>query len=217
MPGSRRRPLRLWGRVVAASFRAERGSAMQMHFTANSGPASAWLSMSPNFIKRRPVRLSSLSIATATFHKHFRDACVSRLREVRNTSCYHHLMSRTGRKKVAWLGLSALLFLQLAVAAYACPTPMERGSSIAAAADVQAPPCQGIDQERPKICEQHCVQDSQSVDTQPHSGVNAPLLPLLAVVVQSDLHFATGRGVHGAPLAAVVDPPPLVRFGVLRI
>jgi hypothetical protein len=126
-------------------------------------------------------------------------------------------MSRTGRKNVAWLCLGALLFLQLSVAAYACPTPTDRGGSIAAAADIAVMPCQGMDQERPKLCEQHCVHDSQSVDTQPHSAVSAPLLPFLAVVVQSDVHFATGPRVHGASLAIVVDPPPLIRFGVLRI
>jgi hypothetical protein len=125
-------------------------------------------------------------------------------------------MSRTGRKNVAWLCLSALLFLQLAVTAYACPTPMDRGSSISATASAQVLPCQGMDQERPKLCEQHCVQDLRSVDTQPHTTVGAPLLPLLIVVVQSDLHFATGPNAHGAS-SKVVDPPPLVRFGVLRI
>jgi hypothetical protein len=136
--------------------------------------------------------------------------------KLEEASCYHDFMSRTGRKNVAWLCLSALLFLQLAVAAYACPAPTARGSSISAAAAVQVLPCQGMDQERPKLCEQHCVQDSGSVDTQPHSAVSAPLLPLLTVVVQSDLHFVTGPSVHGAS-PTVVDPPPLVRFGVLRI
>jgi hypothetical protein len=126
-------------------------------------------------------------------------------------------MSRTDQKKVAWLCLSALLFLQLSVAAYACPEPTDRGSSISAAADSAVMPCQGMDQERPKLCEQHCIHDSQSVDTQPHSAVSVPLLPLLPVVVQSDVQFATGPRVHGALLAVVVDPPPLVRFGVLRI
>jgi hypothetical protein len=126
-------------------------------------------------------------------------------------------MSRTGRKKVAWLCLSALLFLQLSVAAYACPAPTDRGSSISVVADIEVVPCQGMDQERPKLCEQHCVHDSQSVDTQPHSVVSAPLLPLLAVVVQSDVHCASGPSARDASLAAVVDPPPLVRFGVLRI
>jgi hypothetical protein len=128
-------------------------------------------------------------------------------------------MSRTGRKKVAWLCLSALLFLQLAVSAYACPTPTDRANSMAASmpANLVDSPCREMDQERPKLCEQHCVQDSQSVDTQYHSAVVAPLLSLLAVVVQSAVHFATGPSVHGAPSPSVVDPPPLVRFGVLRI
>src|SRR2546423_4905357 len=131
-------------------------------------------------------------------------------------SCYHDLMSRTGRKNVAWLCLGALLFLQLAVAAYACPAPTARGSSILAAVVVDVSPCQEMDQEHAKLCEQHCVHDSQSVDTQPHSAVNVPLLALLAVVVQTDAHFAIGPSVHGAS-SKVVDPPPLVRFGVLRI
>jgi hypothetical protein len=125
-------------------------------------------------------------------------------------------MSRTGRQNVAWLCLSALLFLQFAVAAYACPAPTATGSSISATAVVDISPCQEMDQESAKLCEQHCVHDSQSVDTQPHSAVNVPLLTLLAVVVQSDAHFAIGPSVHGAS-SKVVDPPPLVRFGVLRI
>jgi hypothetical protein len=125
-------------------------------------------------------------------------------------------MSRTGRKNVAWLCLSALLFLQLAVAAYACPPPTDRRMTISAPIVVDVSPCKGMDQERPKLCEQHCAHDSQSVDSQPHSAVNAPLLALLTVVVQSDLHFATGPSAHGAS-SKVVDPPPLVRFGVLRI
>jgi hypothetical protein len=126
-------------------------------------------------------------------------------------------MRRAERKKVAWLCLGALLFLQLAVAAHACPAPMDRGGSISVAPDAKAPHCQGMDQEHPKLCEQHCVHDSQSVDTQPHSAVSAPLLVLLAVVIQSDIHFAAGPSVRDALLATVVDPPPLVRFGVLRI
>ena len=125
-------------------------------------------------------------------------------------------MSRVSRKSVAWLCLSALFFLQLALAAYACPTSMNGDTSTLAAVARPAQPCQGMDQERLKLCEQHCVHASQSVDTQPHSAVNVPLLALLAVVVQSDAHFDIGPSVHGAS-SNVADPPPLVRFGVLRI
>jgi hypothetical protein len=126
-------------------------------------------------------------------------------------------MVRGRQKRIALLCLSALLFLQLAVTAYACPTQKGDGSpTVVAVADAQMP-CQGMDAERPKLCEQHCVQGSQSVDTQPHTAVNAPVLSLIAVVVHSDLHLLARPGFYGASLATVVDPPPLIRFGVLRI
>ena len=126
-------------------------------------------------------------------------------------------MSRVERKKVALLCLSALLFLQLAVTAYACPTPADSGMPALAAAIPATLPCPMTDQERPKLCEQHCIQASQSVDTQPHSTVNAPGLLLLAVVVQPKLHLPIRPGIYGVSVDAVVEPPPLIRFGVLRI
>ena len=151
-------------------------------------------------------------------------------------------MKQLSRKFVAWLCLSALLFSQLAVAAYACPKqmdqagaptmvvaqldsgkpemaamPMDPDTSAMAAVVPAAQPCPMTDQERPKLCEQHCLQTSQSVDTQPHSNINPPVLPLIAIVVQPDLYLPTRPSIYGALLVTVVDPPPLVRFGVLRI
>src|SRR5260370_33060973 len=120
---------------------------------------------------------------------------------------YYLFMSRLGQKKVAWLCLSAVLFLQLAVTAYACPTRTDGIATVAA--DVStADPCPNMDQERAKLCEQHCVHNSQSVDTQPHSNINAPVLPLMAIVVQPDSHLPTRPSIYGALLVAVVDPPP---------
>jgi len=126
-------------------------------------------------------------------------------------------MTRVARRSVAWLCLSALLFLQLAVAAYACPTRVDGGMPTLAAVDFSAKPCAGMDPERPKLCEQHCVHDSQSVDTQPHSSVSAPVLALMTVAAQPDLHRSTRLNAYGAFQVTAVDPPPLVRFGVLRI
>jgi len=113
--------------------------------------------------------------------------------------------------------LSALLFLQLAVAAYACPTPINGGATVLAYADPAMPSCQGMDEQVPKLFEQHCVVDAQSVDTQPHSAIIAPVLPLMTVLVPLDLRLAIGPGIRGGSHLKVVDPPPLVRFGVLRI
>ena len=125
-------------------------------------------------------------------------------------------MTRSGRRNVSWLCLSALLYLQLAVAAYACPTRADSGlPQLATTSGAQ--PCQGMDQERPKLCEQHCVQALQSVDTQPHSAVTPPVLPLIAVVLLADVHLPSKFGIDQALRVKVLDPPPLVRFGVLRI
>ena len=74
-----------------------------------------------------------------------------------------------------------------------------------------------MDQERPKLCEQHCVQDSQSANTLAHPAIDVPVLPLIAVVIPPDVHVPIGAHVRDALLAIVVNPPPLVRFGVLRI
>ena len=151
-------------------------------------------------------------------------------------------MKQVPRKFVAWLCLSALLFSQLAVAAYACPKqmdqanapiivaapvdsgqsemaamPMDPDTSAMAAVVPAAQPCPMTDQERPKLCEQHCLQASQSVDTQPQSALSAPILPLIATVVQTDVHLPTPPSVYDAWLVKAFEPPPLVRFGVLRI
>ena len=126
-------------------------------------------------------------------------------------------MNRAWRKIVARFCLGALLFLQLAVAAYACPMNSAGVLPTSGAATPMAQPCQGMEQEQPKLCEQHCVQASQSVDTQPHSALDAPVLPIIAFVVPSNLYLPAALRSRCALLATVVDPPPLVRFGVLRI
>jgi hypothetical protein len=126
-------------------------------------------------------------------------------------------MSRTGRKHLAWLCLSAVLLMQLAVAAYACTTRIDGGVAVSAAMASASHPCAGMDQELPKLCEQHCVSASQSVDTQPHSLVNAPVQSFISVSVRPDPSILPESKGRGAVLATVVDPPPLVRFGVLRI
>ena len=126
-------------------------------------------------------------------------------------------MTRVGRRNIAWVCLSALLYLQLAVAGYACPTQAASDAPTTANLASVAQPCQGMDQEQTKLCEQHCLQAAQSVDTQPHSAVGVPVLPLIAVVDQPDLHLAIEPSVAQALLVKVVHPPPLVRFGVLRL
>jgi hypothetical protein len=108
--------------------------------------------------------------------------------------------------------MTALLSLQFAVAAYACPSSPDT-SSVAAA----MMPCESMDQSQPKLCEQHCAQAARSVDTQPHSTINVPVVPVMLVAVPSLLALRASARSYDAAHVTVVDPPPLVRFGVLRI
>ena len=108
--------------------------------------------------------------------------------------------------------------MQLAVAAYACTTVTAGNPPVIASVNgSEEMPCGGMDQQLPNLCEQHCLQASQSVDTQPHSGVTAPTLSLLAVIAETDRYVPTRHDVGSAELTHRVDPPPLIRFGVLRI
>jgi hypothetical protein len=74
-----------------------------------------------------------------------------------------------------------------------------------------------LDQERPNLCERHCVQDSQSVNATKPGALAAPVSTPMVVVVAPDPYVPPRSRLHAATLTAVVEPPPLVRFGVLRI
>jgi hypothetical protein len=127
-------------------------------------------------------------------------------------------MSKSMRRTVARLSLSVLLFLQLVASAYACAMTTPAKMNMPSAGAVPAyESCERSDQPPSKLCERHCLQSSQSVDTQPYSAPVSPMLPLIGVVARRDLLLPTQRDRHHARRATVVDPPPLVRFGVLRI
>lgn len=125
-------------------------------------------------------------------------------------------MSRSLRRTVACIGLTALLFLQFAVAAYACAAPAGNDSAQSITYSARTP-CGHDDPPQAKLCEQHCLQASQSVDTQPHSAVVHPVLGVIAVVVRSSPRTFAQPDARRAWLVTRTDPPPLVRFGVLRI
>ncbi|HVK53593.1 MAG TPA: hypothetical protein VM532_01045 [Burkholderiales bacterium] len=88
-------------------------------------------------------------------------------------------MTRFCRKISALLALLVLLFTQLTVAAYACPSAGNTGAF--APSGASEPPCHGMDRSQANLCKQHCEQNSQSFDRAANAVVGIPVLPLIAV------------------------------------
>jgi hypothetical protein len=74
---------------------------------------------------------------------------------------------RITRKLAACIGLSALVFAQLVVSAYACPA-LAQTIEAAQQANTTAPPCHDMDMDQPALCQVHCQNGLQNInDTQP--------------------------------------------------
>ena len=116
-------------------------------------------------------------------------------------------MRRRTRIVAAWFAFVALLFAQLATAAYACPQMVE-APVVAMAAD-----CEHAMAPTPNLCERHCDYGNVSVDT----SKNLP--PAVASASPSALVVTLPK--DAAPRAAThrgqATGPPLTRFTVLRI
>jgi len=123
---------------------------------------------------------------------------------------------RRWSKVVASAALSGLIFTQLTLAAYACQNSDAAAAASPAAAAEVGKPCHGeMDHGQATLCERHCIQNAQSVDTLPALALAPPILPLMAVAYQ-DRHAP--RRTSGAALYDIPrSPPPLARFCVLRI
>lgn len=123
--------------------------------------------------------------------------------------------TRSLRLRFAWLALLALLFQQVALAAYACPiseTPPEPQMVMAGCEGMEMP-----DPQAPALCDQHCLRDHI---TSP--DLKAPQVPSLAL---PPLHFALTEALlppvedqyyEDVPTCRS-DPPPAQRFCSLQI
>jgi hypothetical protein len=115
-------------------------------------------------------------------------------------------MRRRSRTLAAWIALVALLFSQLAVAAYACP----RFTAPEAAASM--PDCD--EPMNANLCETHCDYGSTSLDSK--SKVPAADVAPVSVRVELSVALPPPRLCAPSPVGVATGPPP-TRFTVLRI
>lgn len=135
-------------------------------------------------------------------------------------------MSRRPRHRLITVlfALCSLLFMQLAVAAYACPGQAERLREVAAMAAMEAAglPCAGemaaaMDEAQPGLCHAHCQSAQQSVDKVP-SLSPAAMLGAGFVLVLPPRRLDPPPPALQAPLLHRSTAPPIaVRHCCFRI
>lgn len=126
------------------------------------------------------------------------------------------LQIRRPDRRLAWLGLLAVLLQLVAFAVYACP--IEQNSTPATTATMAG--CEGMempDTNAPALCDQHCLRDHV---TKP--DLKALQIPLLALspprfsLVASRSPEVGAQQYEDVP-PSLSDPPPAQRFCSLQI
>ena len=125
-------------------------------------------------------------------------------------------LSRPSRFVAAVIALISVLFTQLAVAAYACPS-MEVGQAMMTASMAAAeadhhmmPDCEEVDMEQLVLCHAHTQVGKQTLDKPDLPNVS-PSVAVLLVPVVSDIHVAYRPVAPSANTAALrpASAPPL--------
>jgi hypothetical protein len=118
------------------------------------------------------------------------------------------------RLRTTILVVLALLFAQMALASYVCPTVASRER--AAMEMTPGEPCEGMvqdqDQERPALCYQHCNGAPQVSDL-----VKLPVVSLPAIVHVVELPLLVFSAQTLGPAAQPQPPPAPVFFSTLRL
>jgi hypothetical protein len=110
-------------------------------------------------------------------------------------------LKRAMRKWIALLGVSAILFAQIAVAAYACPAfASSQVNEQASAMDMSNSdaPCAEMDVKQANLCIEHCQYGQQSLDH--------PVAP--AVFAVADLPYFLVRPADPAVLGSTQEYAP---------
>ena len=120
-------------------------------------------------------------------------------------------MPRTFRKLTGWIAVAAMLFAQLAVAAYACPAVSPGKVPVTASAQA---PCESMDMDQANLCRKHCH------DAERSQGAPAPVVGFIpGFVVRLDVHIRSASTSPAPPPALfhATAPPLTIRNCCFRI
>lgn len=129
-------------------------------------------------------------------------------------------MSRAFRRFVAKLAIALLLFMQLAVAAYACPGLVGNRQSFQSmedsAMEMDGGECATPDRSVPNLCRQHCQYDSQASGQSSSPVSFPPDLPVLTFAPVVVSLVPVSFDALPELLARTTAPPLFIRFRVFR-
>jgi len=135
-----------------------------------------------------------------------------------NGRWYHFSMRRVRVRLCTWLIIGCVLFMQLAVAVYACTTDPGSQPAGATVETSQPDPCNSPHgHPLSNVCEQHCLQAAQSLQTARYTRPTPLVGVCIAVLEHTEAYAPTKAARAKAVTVRALGPPPLVRFGVLRL
>jgi len=121
-------------------------------------------------------------------------------------------MTRLARRLAACLAIATLAFAQLVVSAYACPS--RHHDEAAVSHDAASEHCAKV--ATTNLCERHCDYGNSSLQSSAPAAA-APDLAPLPWRIELVAAPAVERRACKALAPDRTEPPPLVRFGALRI
>jgi hypothetical protein len=132
-------------------------------------------------------------------------------------------LPRKNRVLAALIALFGVLFMQLAVASYACPGLHGNGSQQVMIDDVapmqSMPGCDQPDPVKPALCHAHCLDGKTSLD-KPQTPVAAPAAVIVAAIltpIEPLLPASSSGGQPEFALSRITSPPIAIRHCCFRI
>jgi hypothetical protein len=128
--------------------------------------------------------------------------------------------SRRTRFVAALVALFGLLFMQLAMAAYACPklSPVQQQSTMLDASGQPMKDCSELDKQSPSLCEAGSHQAPQSADTSSPPSIQ-PFVPtgLIVHLAAADELIPPGFTIPACLHASSTAPPIAIRNCCFRL
>lgn len=123
-------------------------------------------------------------------------------------------MKRSPRTRVltALVALFSLLFMQLAVAAYACPNlaPVQQRAVMFDGSGQPMADCPNVDKQSPNLCEAHTQKAAQSIYKADPTSIQPFTAPgLIMHVAMPEAPADSGSGIAAVSLLARSTAPPI--------